>query len=113
MAGRLRLAGDDPSGDDRSGGDRSGGHRSGGGRFIADDPTQASLVTGRSVRPGPIPVPPPDTLGRRPVRFKREAFFGFGVGAEVLVLGSGRSTTEIAVASTEVDAVERRLRPHD
>ena len=81
--------------------------------FVADIPAQASLVSGRAGRTGPLVLRGPVQLSRRRVRFKTEAFHGLDALLIVLTgdpdLKEATTATEIALPLDEVDPVIDRL----
>jgi hypothetical protein len=73
--------------------------------FVADDPTEVALVTRRGE--APVVLEPPLDVTVRPVRYRAEAFHG--AESEILVVTSPRRVVEIALPTTEVELVGRRL----
>ncbi len=82
-------------------------------RFVAAVPAKASLISGRAGRTGPYVLRGPVRLTRRAVRFKTEAFYGEDAAVIVLTgdpdTKDSVSTTEIALAPEDTDAVIDRL----
>jgi hypothetical protein len=76
--------------------------------FVAGDPLQRSLVSGRAGGSGPVPVEGPGTLTTRAVRFRGEAFYG--LDGDVIVLTTERHVSEIATEPPETDLIAARLR---
>ena len=81
--------------------------------FVADVPAQASLISGRAGRTGPLVLRGPVRLIRRRVRFKTEAFYGMD-GLVIVLTGDpdlkdSTTATEIALPIEVTDQVVERL----
>lgn len=74
-------------------------------RWYVDDPVAVGLPSGH----GPVSATFVEIgeLWLRPVRFRTEAFFG--MDADIVVLGSERGTTELALPVDEAPLVAARL----
>ncbi len=73
--------------------------------FVADSPSEVALVTRKGE--APVVLDPPLEVTVRPVRYRAEAFHG--AEGEILVVTSPRRVVEIALPTTEVELVGRRL----